>query len=458
MMKFSSERNCFFYLMTTLFLGGILAFQIVIESGSISHVESNCFLILYNFTNDLLKTVFDPLRTDWNLYQGRELSYFIDALDARFIGLCINNQMAHFYSLSAILAAVAVLFVQQWGFAYGFPKLNCWTGVFLSAIWQLTPCNFQHQFFRCGKPLTALFVTMLLFSMRVLYIADDRKKRITAWILFFTAVFFMPLFDRQGLFLLAAMTVFAAAASVVCEEKYKKLFKIAAVAGVGSIFIETLFNVFLTPAIVNQLNGYTPSFEYQQMPFTAVFDFNGTIYFLFDNIGYWLTGFYNAGIAVLCLLPVMCWKLFVKGEKAVTLLIIYMFVVLCAMANLMMFRHKLLILDGVKHSSYFMPFAAVLIFAAALAAGAFEWKKSIVCVFSIVLASSMVFSVFCRRDYDHNRLHRHATSQIINALNDKKVNPRQVLMPYSAWKLIDAFRGDLRGWELGGIPIKYSKY
>ena len=457
-MNIPCERNRLFCILTTLFLGGILVFQIIVEAGSVSHVESNCFLILYNFTEDLLKTVFDPLRTDWNLYQGRELSYFIDALDARFIGWCINHQMAHFYSLSAILAAVAILVVQQWGFAFGFPKLNCWTGVLFSAIWQLTPCNFQHQYFRCGKPLTALFVTMLLFSMRVLYIADDRKKRITAWILFFISVLFMPFFDRQGLFLLAAMTVFSAVTLVVCEEKYKKLFKIAAISGVVSIFIETLFNVFLTPAIVNQLNGYTPSFEYQQMPFTSVFDFYGTIYFLFDNIGYWFTGFDNAGIVVLCLLPVMCWKLSAKGEKTVMLLIIYVFAVLCAMANLMMFRHKLIILDDVKHSSYFMPFAAVLIFAAALAAGVFSWRKSIVCVFAIVLASSMVFSVFFRRDYLHNRLHRHATPQIINALNDKNINPRQVLMPYSAWKLIDAFRGNLRGWELGGIPIKYSKY
>ena len=458
MIDFSSERNKFFYVASVLVLGGILLFQILVEFGSVSHVESNCFLILYNFTPDLLKTVFDPLRTDWNLYQGRELSYFIDALDARFIGWCINNQIAHFYSLSAILAAAAVLCVQQWGFACGFPKLNCWIGLLFSAIWQLTPCNFQHQYFRCGKPLTALFVTMLLFSMRVLYVSVEKKRCTAAWILFFAAVLFMPLFDRQGLFLLAAMTVFSAAASVFCEEKFKKLFRMAAIAGVSSIFIETMFNVVLTPAIVNKLNGYTPSFEYQQMPFTAVFDFNGTIYFLFDNIGYWVTGFDNAGLVALCLFPVMCWRLFTKGEKAVLVLIVYIFAVLCAMANLMMFRHKLLILDGVNHSSYFMPFAAVLIFAAAVAAGIFEWKKSIVCVCAMTLASSMVFSVFFVEDPVHNRFHRHSTPRIIEALNDKNINPRQVLMPYSAWKLVDAFRGGLRGWELGGIPINYSKY
>ena len=459
MINIPNERNRFFYIASTIILGGILCFQVLVQFGGTSHMESNCFLILYNFTPDLLKTIFDPLRTDWNLYQGRELSYFIDSIDARFIGWCIKHKMAHFYSLSAVLAAIAILIVQQWGLARGFSKINCYLGVLFSAIWQLTPCNFSHHFFRCGKPLTALFITMLLFSMRVLYVDSNKKSRVAAWILLGISVLCLPLFDRQGLFLLAAATFFSAIAFVVCQESmHKRLFKITAVAGVCSILIETVFNVFLTPVIVNKLNGYTPSFEYQQMPFSAVFDFKGTIYFLFDNIGYWLTGFDNAGLIALCLLPIMCWKLYKNGKQPVMILIIYIFAVLCAMANLMMFRHHLLILDGVNHSAYFMPFAAVLLFAAVVVSDVFEWKKSIVAIFVIVFASSMTFSVFCTGDPVHNRFHRHSTPRILKALNDKNINPRQMLMPYSAWKLVDAFQGNLRGWELGGIPIDYSKY
>ena len=441
-----NRRDRFFYTASVILLGGILLLQILVQFGGTSHVESNCFLILYNFTDNLLKTVFDPLRTDWNLYQGRELSYFIDALDARFIGWCIKNQMAHFYSLSAIFSAVAILCVQQWGFACGFKKLNCYTGLLFSAIWQLTPCNFSHHFFRCGKPVTALLITMLLFSMRVLYAGCGRGNRITAWIFFGISAVFLPLFDRQGLFLLASTTVFSAAAFAVCQqEEKKKIFRIAAISGVCSIFSGTLWNVFFTPAIVNSLNGYTPSFEYQQMPFTAIFDFNGTFYFLFDNIGYWLTGFDNAGVVVLFLLPVLCWKLYRKAQIPVMLMIIYAFGVLAAMANLMMFRHRLLILDGVSHSAYFMPFAAVLIFTAAVIADVFEWKKTVVVVAFAVMVSSMTFSVFKTGDPVHNRFHRHSSPRILQVLNDKNTDSRQVLMPYSAWKLVDAFSGKLKG-------------
>ena len=83
-MNISQERDWRFYTFGSILLIFLLAFQLIIELGGTSHGESNCFMLLYNFTPNLLKTVFDPLRTDWNLYQSRELSYFIDAIDARF--------------------------------------------------------------------------------------------------------------------------------------------------------------------------------------------------------------------------------------------------------------------------------------------------------------------------------------------------------------------------------------
>ena len=456
MINISNERNRFFYMVSAIVLGGILLLQLFIQAGGSSHTESNCFLMLYNFTPDLLKTIFDPLRTDWNLYQGRELSYFIDSIDARFIGWCIKHHMAHFYSLSAVLAAMAILIVQQWGFACGFPKINCWTALGISAIWQLVPCNFFHHFFRCGKPLTALGITVVLFSMRVLWVNERRENRIAAKTLMIIYAFILPLIDRQGIFLLAALTAFSAMAYSVYDDKEKKaLFRTVAVCGVGSIAVSTLLNVFIVPKIIYVLNGYIPSFEYQKMPFTAIFDFYGTIYFLIDNIGFWFSGFDNCGVIIVFLLFWVMWLLFRKKDYSALILIAYVFCVLGAMANLMMFRHRLLIMDGVSHSSYFMPFAAVLIFLLAVITESFDWQKVIAGLFFCALISQTVMTVFDKSDPEHNRFHRHSTARILQTLNDEKINPRSVLMPYTSWKMVDAFRGNLRGWEIGGVPIKY---
>ena len=115
----------------------------------------------------------------------------------------------------------------------------------------------------------------------------------------------------------------------------------------------------------------------------------------------------------------------------------------------------LLTIDPGSTLSYFGQ--AVLLMLIALLAEAFEWKKMIFIICFCVVASQTAVTVFGDVDPEHNRLHRHSSRRILETLNDEKINPRSVLMPYSAWKLVDAFRGKLRGWEFGGIPIKYPK-
>ena len=461
-MNISQERDWRFYTFGSILLIFLLAFQLIIELGGTSHGESNCFLLLYNFTPNLLKTVFDPLRTDWNLYQSRELSYFIDAIDARFIGWCIRNKMAHFYSLSAVVAAILTVVIQQWGFAKGFPKLNCYAGLVISVIWLWTPCNFEHHFFRSGKPLTALGITCLLFSVKVLCECNEKKTKSIAAVLSGLAVLLTPMVDRQGLFLIAASGCFFALATMFypADDRKKSVFKLLACGCVFSVALQTLLNTVITPAIINALNGYTPSFEYQNMPVTAVFDFSGMIHFLVGNIGFWFTGYDSAGVIVSCLIIVVLWQLCRSKKYFTAFAGVYAFAVLTAMANLMMFRHRLLILDGVMHSTYFMPFAAVIIFMIALWAENYEWKKSfaVLCIAGVaVVVSQLTFTVFDNGDPVHNRFHRHATPEIIRCLNDSTIDHRTIPMPYASWKLIDAFRGNLTGWELGGCPIKFPK-
>jgi hypothetical protein len=253
---------------------------------------------------------------------------------------------------------------------------------------------------------------------------------------------------------------FALAAVFGSSDDTKRVCKQLALACVSSVALQTVVNTLITPAVINALNGYTPSFEYQSMPLGAVFDFSGVIYFLIVNIGFWFTGFDSAGVIIVLLLAVVIWRM-CRGKMYGTVFSgLYAFAALAAMANLMMFRHRLLILEGVTHSTYFMPFAAVTVFVIAMFAECFEEKKSIIPIAIIgvsVIASQMTFTVFDNTDPVHNRFHRHATFHIIKCLNDSSIDHRQTPMPYSSWKLIDAFRGKLNGWELGGCPIKFPK-
>ena len=70
----------------------------------------------------------------------------------------------------------------------------------------------------------------------------------------------------------------------------------------------------------------------------------------------------TGGVLVLVALGWMIWLLWRKKSYEALALLVCTIGVLSAMANLMMARHNLLILDGVSHTVYFMPFAAVLIF------------------------------------------------------------------------------------------------
>ena len=71
-------------LMTAAFVAG--------ECGGYVHMESTAFLRVYNDSSrPMLNILFDPLVTDWNAYQARELSYLVDCLDARFIYFCRHS-------------------------------------------------------------------------------------------------------------------------------------------------------------------------------------------------------------------------------------------------------------------------------------------------------------------------------------------------------------------------------
>ena len=106
-------------LMTAAFVAG--------ECGGYVHMESTAFLRVYNDSSrPMVNILFDPLVTDWNAYQARELSYLVDCLDARFIYFCARLGLTHFYSLSALLIIMLCVALQQYFLERDFPALPPW--------------------------------------------------------------------------------------------------------------------------------------------------------------------------------------------------------------------------------------------------------------------------------------------------------------------------------------------
>ena len=192
-------------------LGTILAALLMIagfavgEKGGYVHMESTAFLQVYNDrSRPVWEIIYDPLKTDWNWYQARELSYLVDWADARFIYFCAGLGTTHFYSLSAMAILLLCVAIQQCFLERDFPDLPPYLGSLLSLAFVAAPSCRGFVFFRSAKPLTALAATAICFASWHLFLRRDcAKSTWKTWTLLGAALFLAPLADRQGAFLTA---------------------------------------------------------------------------------------------------------------------------------------------------------------------------------------------------------------------------------------------------------------
>ena len=449
--------------------GTVLAALLVIimfaalEGGGYVHMESTAFLRVYNDrSRPLANIVYDPLVTDWNAYQARELSYLVDALDARFIYACAGMGMAHFYSLSAMVILLLCVIVQQHFLARDFPRLPPYLCSLLSLAFVAAPACRNFCFFRSAKPLTALAATVICFAAWRLFLRRDRPAGGAAWVLLGSGLFAAPLADRQGAFLTAVFAgmcgaAIAAAAFVpvrkffgIGDAALRKLRAVGWIAGSAMVF-STAYNLYIAPAIIKKLNGYSPSFEYQNIGGGGVFNLHGGGLFLLDNTGFFLLRIYGAaafcgGLALLILWSVF-WIRRVRREPRLIPAALLFFAALGAMllcADLMTFRHQLMLRDDVIHGSYFMPMLAVMMFLAALTLE-FSASRGVNTLLAILLGASFAAAAFESRlsapaVEDHQMFFRRTSPTVIRAMNDPAFDADSALLPYSSLKLVQHFR------------------
>jgi hypothetical protein len=245
-------------------LGIVLALALVAApavfwSGGIIEEEALGFLDSYWGDRSAFQAIFNPRGYDF--YQGRELSYAVDFLDAQWIALLASRDRFCFLPPSAVVASLGVVAAFRWGVPRALPGLaggTAWLALFLY-LSNFAFMSTMGMLYRAAKPLVApLLLFALLFSLRERRRAPGERGA-AVWPLF-AAGAAMSLLDRQGLFYVGCLTAVLGVAWI--RNRRCGRLVIAAAAAMG---MALLYNYLLGPRLVCLANGYRPSMQFQTL-------------------------------------------------------------------------------------------------------------------------------------------------------------------------------------------------
>ena len=404
-----------------------------------THQEANCFLVVYNSEKiPLWKLIFDPLRTDWQCYQARELSYLIDALDARFIFFCIKRlKMAHFYSLSAVIFALS-------GAVYLFSKIRKMYPGAKSYLYLFPPLLYtlvnldSISFFRSSKPAAAFGATIIFFYFAELLKAPEKYSSFRAHWYAILTIILLPYVDRMGFFftaVTAAGTILLLALAATPQGKRFQLeaphlpaLQYMTIAATTSTFLSVLYNFYLAPWIINRINGYYPSFAFQRLPEGSYFNIKTGALFFVENIGHTFTSLkFNAaaltGLVILLFISAAMVKLHrSKLIHAGTLPIWFLSaaaMIFCS--SIMVSRLPAMMAPDVIYGIYFLVFEVLLInFITVMLFSLPEnnpLKKIFFLLFCIGIAAQSVVLTSPADTKGHLAIHHATTAYTIDLLN-----------------------------------------
>ncbi|MCB0404357.1 MAG: hypothetical protein KDD51_06190 [Bdellovibrionales bacterium] len=381
------SRRFFSVLFVATALIGVVLFGFACQKGGFLDVESQAFLLNYTSGKTLLERIFDVARNDWNCYQARELSYAVDLLDAKFIQASAAIGVLHFLSLSHYLLLFAIGWLHFFFMKRHFPQVPLWASLGLLLAYFTTPSSMIASFFRSSKILVGFFLYVLLWlSFLESASWDWRKqnwKRLALSLLgMFVLFLLMTLADRQGFFFCCALAlVFGAAAWLYREPRWGWLCAVALTASA----LNTIYNLYLGPALIFSINGYYPDFSFQNMRFLYSFEglsartiaarmikslllLGETVSYYFGSIGtFWGLGLMG-GVLV---------YLFKKGnvrEGWISLLGMGLIVV---MALILVFRAPYLLWVEHKLVYYWIPTNSLLLFGTSVLVGDLLKRKLI---------------------------------------------------------------------------------
>lgn len=240
----------------------LLLLSVLVSRGGMLHPEAFSFLPGYlDESRSLARRIFDPATNDFGMYQARELSYFFDWIDCRFIAFCTTSGTPHFLSLSHYFFSMAIAFaLWRLSSVLAMPRLGraLLVLLFLSSPMVLL----GGDYFRSAKIGTAACVMFACWLYAAVIMSPSNtgaRVRLTGLAI---ALFGAGLFDRQGVFFVLVACVLQLLRFAVHRHHRDGVFLALFVA--ISLALQ-LYNRLLAPALVSHFNAYRPSFDFQQI-------------------------------------------------------------------------------------------------------------------------------------------------------------------------------------------------
>ena len=364
--------------------------SILYHHGGIIHPESYSYLPYYLSDKPLIYKLYDSKVLDQDMFQARELSYFFDYLDSKFIEWSISKGHPHFLSATTYI----FLFITGmliWRFSTLKLQLSPVFGIsFVLLFWTSPSIFLAGNFFRSAKVGVALLVTILFMAIYDFLISTDQVHQQTAafqpWLGFFLLSLGMSLFDRQGVYFAAMALTFFIFWSLFFPNK-RMLTPISALA--GALLLGQIYNRQIGPFLTQALNHYSPNFNYQMIPlwkplqYPAVYAWAGTSLYL-DNLRFLLGNIpaLLAGACLLILVIILGYKVTrdIKSSRQLSRvtvaglgLFLCMALLLIGLDALMVLRHTPIFDADIRRGYYWIPQVAILTLTVALCTS--HWIK-----------------------------------------------------------------------------------
>ena len=284
-------------------------FSITILKGGFIHPEAETFIPHYLSQHPLPELIFSPEHTDWGLYQARELSYFFDWLDCRFISWSVANGMPHFLSITHyLLCAAMALGIAL--FARGGLHLSSSASLGLAGLWLTHPCVLLGgTYYRSAKILVASAILCACLASWH-YLKAPKSSSGQAWgclAVVALSLVCAGLADRQGFFLAAAFGLW------LCLRawwlKHEACWPLAA-AGFFATGVIVGYTYLIGPWLIHRIDGQPPSLSYMSLPWaTALTDpvMIKSLVFLAPRAALYAVGTTIGGLPWLLVLAVIGW-------------------------------------------------------------------------------------------------------------------------------------------------------
>ncbi len=227
--------------------------------GGVLDAEARHFILAYTKGRGLLESIFDPRRTDWGLYQARELSYLFDYVDANVWRALQRLGLGVFVPLSSLLGSgLLALQVLRRG-----RELLPGAAPYLVPLLLVLVSNVVFFFsnavyYRSAKILLA--AALVTFALELACVLRTAPAARTGSLM--AAGLVMSLLDRQGFFFLLCALCIVLPPWLCDRARLNRL--LACI--VATVLLATLYNLILGPVLIRTISGYWPSFEYQRIP------------------------------------------------------------------------------------------------------------------------------------------------------------------------------------------------